>query len=454
MTRPVLVWFRKDLRFGDNPALHHAVEKNAPVIPLFIDETDDPWAPGDAARWWLKRSILSLNIDFWLRRGKASDIILDIVKKHDVQLVTWNRRFEPFGIETDTAIKTAFKERGIEVTSFNGSLGREPFEVATQAGDPYKVYTPYSRSWLAQGDLPEPLPAARKFETLSDPDPVDPDEWLPDEHWSTKFDGVAEPGEDAARNRLDSFIEDGVKRYGRDRDRPDKDGVSRLSPHLHWGEITPRQIYAAILREHGGIEPAMAFVRQLVWRDFAHHNMYYFKNLAETSLRREFEDYPWVEDDMALDRWQRGETGFPIVDAGMRELWATGYMHNRVRMIVGSFLTKDLRIHWRHGAKWFWDTLFDADLANNSMGWQWVAGSGIDAAPYFRIFNPWTQSEKFDPAGTYIRRWVPELKNIKGKAVHNPHDADFGGPGGYPRPMVDHKRARELALEGYQSLRS
>ncbi|MFO1036606.1 MAG: deoxyribodipyrimidine photo-lyase [Geminicoccaceae bacterium] len=468
MSAPVLVWFRNDLRLADNPALAAAAATGAPVLPLFVldDEAAGPWKPGGASRWWLHHSLTSLAADLGglvLRRGEAAAIVGDLVREHWIGQVFWNRRYEPFAIEQDKAIKAELQARGVEVKSFKASLVHEPWEVAQKGGGPYKVYTPYSRAWF---DLPPDGPALPRPDGLTLATGVASDrleDWAllptrPD--WAGGLRESWRPGEAAARERALAFIEDSVASYGSTRNAPGTDGVSRLSPYLHFGEISPRQLLHAV-QVLGSEKAAFAWVRQLCWRDFAYHTLYHFPQFPDRPLREEFERFPWAERQDQLRAWQRGRTGYPIVDAGMRELWHTGWMHNRVRMITGSFLAKDLLVPWQAGAAWFWDTLVDADLANNSMGWQWVAGCGIDAAPYFRIFNPLLQGEKFDPHGTYVRRWAPELAKLPAEWIHKPHAAPAevlraAGvtlDGTYPRPIVDHSIARDRALAAYQSLR-
>lgn len=474
---PFIVWFRQDLRLADNPVLAAAAESGQSVLPLFIldEETPDVRPVGGASRWWLHHSLESLatglrelGLELILRRGPAADVLTDIVGATGADRVVWNRCYEPGAIARDTAVKTMLRDAGVAAESFNGSLLIEPWKIETGQGGPYKVFTPYWRRLreLYQAPpvtaLPEKLPAA-------EPQPGDALEaWAllptaPD--WAGGLREIWEVGEDAAMARLGAFLDDAVARYPRERDRPDIDGTSRLSPHLHWGEIGPHQVWraAAAYLDKGGdaVAGAEALLRELAWRDFNHHLLFHFPGIATANWREQFDGFPWRDDPDALALWQKGRTGYPLVDAGMRELWHTGFMHNRVRMIVGSFLIKDLMIDWRAGEAWFWDTLVDADLANNAGNWQWVAGSGADASPFFRIFNPVTQGEKFDPAGAYVRRWVPELAELPDKWIHKPWAAspevlDAAGVRlgeTYPAPMVDHGMARERALEAYQTIR-
>ncbi len=475
---PTIVWFRQDLRLADNPALAAAAERGAPLLPLYIldDETAGDWRPGGAARWWLHYSLAALAQDLerlgaplCLRRGEAAEILPELVTETGAAAVYWNRCYEPFAVARDKALKAALTERGIEVRSFNGNLLVEPWELTTGQGQPYKVFTPFWKALLAAG---APRAARAKPKKLRGPDGLDSealDDWnlLPGKpDWAGGLKRAWKPGEAGAAERLVAFLDGAAGAYKAERDRPDLPGTSRLSPHLHWGEISPRQIWQATRHavDTGELQDsaAMAFLRQLGWRDFSHNLLFHWPDFPELSWRREFDTFPWRDDDAAFTAWCRGRTGYPIVDAGLRQLWATGWMHNRVRMIAASFLIKDLLIPWQRGEAWFWDTLVDADLANNAAGWQWVAGSGADASPYFRIFNPVTQGEKFDPRGGYIRQWLPELAALPDDVVHKPWEASedvlnkakvaLGET--YPKPIVDHKAARARALAGYEEVKN
>ena len=461
-TAPAIVWLRDDLRLEDNPALVAAVETGRPVLPLYIldDAAAGRWKMGHAARWWLKRSLEALGLPVLRRKGDTARIIDEVIAATSAEAIFWNRRYEPWATALDRSVKAGLRDRGLEARSFAARTLHEPFEIQRDGGAPYKVFTPYFRAWLAKGEPRRPAPRPREitlFEHELSSDDLTPSPARGD--WERSLAAAWTPGEAAAQARLDAFLDGPVETYGEHRDFPAIDGVSRLSPHLRFGEIGPRQI----LRALSAVPPEVAhpFSRQLAWRDFAWHSLHYFPDLPEISLRHEFEALEWLEGEAALERWRLGRTGFPIVDAGMRQLERTGWMHNRVRMIVGSFLTKDLLVHWREGAAWFWDRLVDADLANNSMGWQWVAGSGIDAAPFFRIFNPTTQARKFDPAGRYAREWLPELRDLPDEWIHEPSKApadvltDAGLRLGetYPLPIVDHGSARRRALEAYGSIK-
>lgn len=423
MNAPVsLVWFRLDLRVADNPALAAAVRRGK-VVPVFIwsPEEEQPWAPGAASRWWLHHSLAALTRDIGglvIRRGPSLDALRQLRRETGATAVFWNRRYEPALVARDTKVEQALIADGLQVESFNSALLFEPGEIKTGSGGPYKVFTPFYRACLA-ADKNE-KPARRAVPSLPHRCPqslhLDDLFLLPKLDWARGFDW--QPGEAGALTALKRFA---AAKYWVDRDRPDLAGTSRLSPHLHFGEISPRQVWASVTAE--------PYRRELIWREFAHHLLDHFPHTANAPLREEFGRFPWRDDPAALRAWQRGQTGFALVDAGMNELWTTGWMHNRVRMVAASFLIKDLLLPWQMGARWFWDTLVDADLANNTLGWQWVAGCGADAAPFFRIFNPATQAEKFDPAGDYIRRWVKETVP----------------------PILNHAAARERALTALKS---
>lgn len=475
--RPRLLWFRQDLRLSDNAALTAACAGDAPVVPVYVyDETLD-WSPGGASRWWLHHSLIALGADLArrgaplvLRRGPAEDMIPALVAETGAEAVFWNRCYEPAAIARDTRLKAALTGAGVRVESFNSALLHEPWTLKTGAGGPFKVYTPFWRALRASAQAAPLPPAPRRITAVPAPPPGDAlESWrlLPTRpDWAGGLRAAWTPGEAGARARLDAFLDTALRGYGEGRDRPDRSGTSRLSPHLHWGEIGPRQVWAALATFAAAHPQAGAdadkFLSEIAWREFAHHLLFHAPELPERNWKASFDGFPWAEDESAINSWQRGQTGYPIVDAGMRELWATGWMHNRVRMIVASFLIKDLMIHWRRGEEWFWDTLVDADLANNAAGWQWVAGSGADASPYFRIFNPVTQGERFDPDGAYVRRWCPELARVPDKHVHAPWTApdgvltDAGVRLGktWPAPIVDHALARQRALDAYKTIAS
>ncbi|KTD62486.1 cryptochrome/photolyase family protein [Legionella shakespearei] len=461
-----IFWFRQDLRCYDNPALTLACKNHQKIIPLYIKEIKPALAMGGAQLWWLHHSLLSLksnlqqvNLDLYLRQSDPMTLFKELISQYQVEAVYWNRCYEPMHSARDQAIKTELKAMGIQVISCNGSLLHEPWEVMNQSGNYFKVFTPYWKQCLRQMQ-PRPLMNVAKW-PLSQSIPSDPlDEWnlLPKKpDWAVGFASYWQPGEQGALANLDLFIDEYLSGYKEHRNEPGTSGTSRLSPHLHFGEISPQQVWAAIqqvMREPGcDLLSAETYLAELGWREFSYQLLYHFPQLMEANFKPQFDAFPWQNDEEGLRLWQRGLTGYPIVDAGMRELWHTGYMHNRVRMIVASFLTKHLMIDWRRGAAWFWDTLLDADLANNSASWQWVAGSGADAAPYYRIFNPTVQGEKFDPQGEYIKRWVPELASATKQWIHQPWNAPKGTFADYPAPIVDHATARQVALESYQRLK-
>ena len=465
-----IVWFRQDLRIRDNPALAAAAALG-PVLPVFIlDESASTRALGGASRWWLHHSLASLRDDLGrltLLRGTPRDLLPALVKKSGASAVYWNRCYEPSAIARDKELKASLQESGVEVKSFNGALLHEPWDVATGSGGPFKVYTPYWRASFGK-PVAAPLPAPKLALEKSSIKGDRLDEWqlLPrNPNWAEGWEKLWRPGEAGAIKQFDEFATSGLDAYRVLRDRPDRQATSRLSPHLHWGEISPRQIWARIAFEMEDPlkrEGANKFLSEIGWREFAYHLLYHFPTLPERNWRQEFDAFPWRDSARDLKAWQHGRTGYPMVDAGMRELWQTGSMHNRVRMIAASFLIKHLRIDWRQGEAWFWDTLLDADLANNAAGWQWVAGSGADASPYFRIFNPIIQGKKFDPNGDYIRAWCPELARLPNEFIHAPFDASPEvlarasitlGPT-YPAPIVDHDTARRAALAGYTKVRN
>ncbi len=440
-----IVWFRQDLRLTDNQAFAEAARRGA-VVPVFILDEITPGvrAWGGASRWWLHHSLNTLSARLGglaRRRGDPAVILPALAKDIGADAIYWNRLYDPGAVNRDAAIKSDLAARGIDARSFNAALLHEPWEIRTGADGPYKVFTPF---WRGARALPKAAPARASKFTLADlPASEALASWglLPQRpDWARGWDKIWTPGEEGAAKRLKAFLRDGLHGYAEKRDRPDIAGTSRLSPHLHWGEVSPRQIWAAAQsaagEDHALERAAEKFLSEIGWREFAHHLLFHFPEMASRNWRTSFDAYPWRSSAKDLLAWQKGMTGYPLVDAGMRELWATGIMHNRVRMVTASFLVKHLRIDWREGEKWFWDTLVDADAANNAVSWQWVAGSGADAAPYFRIFNPSEQARKFDPDGVYVRKWAPEY-----------------GTDAYPAPIVDHAQARAAALAGYDLVR-
>jgi deoxyribodipyrimidine photo-lyase len=439
-------------------------------VPVYIHapREEGSWAPGAASRWWLHQTLKALGQTLIERGGRlhlaagdSGENLERLIAQSGATAVYWTRCYEPAAIERDSAIKAALRRRGITVESQPGNLLAEPWRVSGSQQRPYKVFTPFWRKLESQllplRPLPEPRP--RHWARLTGCLPLEALELEPRLPWA---DGLAQswrPGEAGARAGLRRFLERALGDYAAGRDLPGQTGTSRLSPHLHFGEITPRQIHHALGQRAArpgaaAREGIGAYLRELGWREFAHHMLYHYPGTCERNFNRRFDAFAWAEADAAvLGRWQRGRTGVPLVDAGMRELWRTGWMHNRVRMIAASFLSKNLRCHWLHGARWFWDTLVDADLANNTLGWQWVAGSGADAAPYFRVFNPLTQAARFDPDAAYLKRWLPELADLPARLLHEPwREPAALAARGYPEPMIDLKASRERALEAYQAL--
>lgn len=445
MADPVIVWFRQDLRLADNPALTAALETGQPVIPIYIldDVNAGPWKLGGASRVWLHHSLLSLrkslNDRLYVFAGDATKIIPELVKETGASKLFWNRCYEPWRIARDKHIK---ENLSVPCQSENGSLLWEPWAIRKSDGTPYRVFTPYFRKGCLTAPPPrDPLPAPARLNLaslqISSATTIDDLKLLPaSPRWDQGMMSHWAVGEDAARQRLDAFFETGLKGYQEGRNIPSRPHTSRLSPHLQFGEISPHSIWAAsqYAGPHYQAESDVdIFQSELGWREFSHSLLYYNPTLPEEPLNQRYAHFEWAGvDERLIEKWRTGKTGYPIVDAGMRELWATGYMHNRVRMIVASFLVKDFRYHWRHGEDWFWDTLVDASLANNAASWQWVAGCGADAAPYFRVFNPTTQGEKFDPQGLYIQKWAPDSWNIK--------------------PVIDHAEARLAALAAFKDM--
>lgn len=471
-----IVWLRQDLRVEDNPALRWAAERGA-VVPAYIWAPDEEgrWAPGGASRWWLHHSLASvqkqlgkLGSPLMLRCGPSQAALDELIAETGATAVAWNRRYEPAAIQRDAAVKARLRERGVEVESFNGSLLYEPWTVATKQGKPYQVFTPFWKACQAAGVEHDAHEAPRQLLPPRTPlhsESLDDLGLLPTIGWDAEFDKPSTVGAAAAQRCLAKFVAEKLDGYEQGRNQLAIEGWSRLSPHLHFGEVSPRQVSvavrAAVAADHQLADGAAVFLSELGWREFAYHLLFHFPDTKDEPLRDEFRRFPWRRSRGDLRRWQRGQTGYPIVDAAMRHLWATGFMPNRARMIVASFLTKHLRLRWQRGAEWFWDTLIDADLANNTLGWQWTAGCGADAAPYFRIFNPVSQAERFDADGDYIRRWVPELSRLAPPWIFRPWEGpdDALAAAGvalgetYPRPMVDHAEARTAALAAYQEIK-
>ena len=467
---PVIIWFRRDLRLGDNPALHAGLQSGQPLILLYIDEINADRPLGGAAKVWQHHSLLSLKSSIEakggaliLRRGAAADILDDIIAQTGADTIHWNRRYAGQAREIDAAIKTGLKARGLSVQSYKANLLTEPWEMQTKTGGFYKVFTPFWRAVCRNIEVAPPIAAPQMLTCFADLKSDDLERWnllpaAPD--WASPIMKDYRPGEQGALARLTSFLEGPVEDYTEQRNRPDNEsGTSKLSPHLAFGEISPRQIWSAAKRSDYNTDK---FLSEIGWREFSYTLLFYNPELASKNYKSDFDHFPWDSDPAKVEAWRRGQTGYPFVDAGMRELWQTGWQHNRVRMVCASFLIKHLLTDWRVGEAWYWDTLLEADPAANAAGWQWVAGSGADASPYFRIFNPFTQGEKFDPNGEYVRKYVPELAKLPSKYIHQPWTAPEGvlAAAGvtlgdtYPKPIIEHKAARERALAGYKLCRS
>ena len=477
---PSIVLFQDDLRVADNPALTAAVRRSQPLICVFVWNPDATGyeRPGAASRWWLHHSLQNLTSrirnagnDLVFRLGHPVEVLNDLLGEFKDSHVFWNRSCEPGARATERKILQILEAQHIQGTGFDGTSLLDPSRLQTQAGKPYCMFTPFWRKLQTTLQLCPALPAPRNLPpppaSRVHSEALDSFKLLPATDWAQGIRDTWAPGEEGAQAALKSFLRAPVKDYSTNRDRPDIPHTSRLSPHLHFGEISPREIWHAINRAkknhatHQDKKSYEAFLRQIGWREFARYLLFHFPHTIQKPLSTAYKTFPWRRTAASLRAWQKGLTGYPIVDAGMRELWHTGWMHNRVRMIAASFLTKDLFLSWRKGADWFWDTLVDADLANNTLGWQWVAGCGADASPFFRIFNPTTQGMKFDPDGVYIRTWVPELAGLPSRWIHQPWDAPppvlteahvrLGET--YPYPVVDHKAARTQALLTYQKFK-
>ncbi len=478
MSSPILVWFRNDLRLSDHPALAGAVASGFPIIPIFLWSPDEegPWAPGAASRWYLHGSLAALEEDLRrmgsrlvIRRGESASSLLDaLVRSTGASAVFLNERVEPHLRVIDDHVSQRLRSAGVKVRSFQSTLLHDPDLLRTDSGEPYQVFTPFWKKFSASVEVGPPLAAPTALGNRAPLSWPESDSLanlglLPTFPWDAGLRDLWTPGEAAAQDRLGTFLDDRVESYGDHRNLLGLDGTSLLSPAFHFGEVSPRQVWHTV-RGVGGVDASpggAAFLRQVVWREFSAHVLFHFPRTPDHPLKDRFAVFPWTWGGEALDRWKTGQTGFPIVDAAMRQLWSTGWMHNRARMVVASFLTKNLLIHWLEGARWFWDTLVDADLANNTFGWQWSAGCGADPQPFFRIFNPMMQGSKFDPDGAYVRCWVPELRNLPVAFLHAPWEAprgelvragiDLGVD--YPRPMVDHHQTRAAALAAFERIR-
>jgi len=464
--QPVIHWFREDLRLEDNPALSAASDEGVPILGLYIFEEGSPFKVGQAQKIWLhyslqslEKSLKKLSIPLILEQGSPLEVWQKILKKFSPKKVTWNRSFEASSAQRDQKIRHLLEKNAIAVQDFNGTLLIDPETLTNQTGGFYKVFAPF---FSCHQKAYEPLQLSKIHANSSMPKVhshaledlhllkkplISPEQML--ESW--------EPGEEGAHKRLRAFIRSSLQGYHHDRNFPGLDNTSKLSPHLHFGEISPHAVVRALSGSSLGTN---AFLRELVFRDFTTYLLYHCPDLPTTPFKKEFEKWRWSEDRHLLDAWKKGKTGYPLIDAGMRQLFQTGFMHNRVRMIVASFLIKDLNIAWQDGVVWFSERLLDADLGNNSYNWQWSAGTGLDAQPFFRIFNPLLQSEKFDPQGIYIQKWVPELQNLPVKYLHAPwkapaevlEKAHIKLGKDYPFPIVDHDQAKQFALKEFKRI--
>lgn len=476
MTDTTLYLFRNDLRLRDNPAWSAAARCES-VLPLYILDEQTEWAPGGASRWWLHHSLAALAAEIktaggklYLRRGNSEKVLASILENTRVNRIIFSRGYEPRQRQVEQAIYERWHDQ-YDIKRYGSYLMFEPEQVLNGQDQPYKVFTPFWKACLARPEptLPRTATAASVgfYKPHIESDNLEDWQLLPQKpDWAGGLRENWQPGESGARQQLKTFLKTALHNYDSGRDRPDYEDTSRLSPHLHFGEISPTRVWHEVQKYSAGDKPlhkqGMSYLRELGWREFSNHLLYNWPELPSQPFRPEFASFPWQSDNKALRAWQRGQTGYPIVDAGMRQLWHSGWMHNRVRMIVGSLLVKHLLIHWHHGEAWFRDTLVDADLANNSASWQWVAGSGADAAPYFRVFNPILQGKKFDPDGDYVKRWVPELKQLDKKHIHTPWEADtqtLTAAGiqldkDYPRPIIDHAEGRQRALQAFESFKN
>jgi deoxyribodipyrimidine photo-lyase len=468
-----IMWFRQDFRLRDNPAYAAACASGARVLPIYIldDEAAGAWERGAASRWWLHHALQDMRTamdgNLHVFAGNTEEILLWLVEQTSATSLHYNACYEPWQKTLDATVHKAMEAQQVRTHVHHANLLFHPESIVNGSGDPYKVFTYFYKNGCLKHTAPprHPLeqPATPAFATFSSDTTIDDLRLLPTIAWDGIMKSRWKVGEDAGKTQLQHFLMKELHDYHNGRNRPDRQGTSSLSPYLHFGHISPHQVWYAVKDyavHHDISEGAEVFLSEIGWREFAYYMLYHFPTFPDANFQSKFNDFAWEHNPAHLKAWQQGKTGYPIVDAGMRQLWQEGWMHNRVRMIVGSFLIKDLLIDWREGEKWFWDTLLDADLASNSMGWQWVAGSGADAAPYFRIFNPVSQGEKFDPSGDYVRRYVPELKHLSKKYIHKPWEADTSTleEAGivlgkhYPKPIVDHAQARDEALKRFKAI--
>jgi deoxyribodipyrimidine photo-lyase len=472
---PNIVWLRNDLRLQDNAALSAAIERGGPLILLYIQDEKSygTWAPGAASKVWLHHALESLAGELekrggrvLIRAGVTGEVLHELVTSSGAGAIFWNRRYEPNLRALDAGLKLELRAEGLEVETFNSALLNEPHTVANKSGGPFKVYSPYFKTVQdrpVEAPVAVDLAGAEWYVGELESEGLDSLGLLPERDWWRGMVSGWEISEAGAQARLDRFLDGAVAHYNEDRNIPGMEGSSKLSPYLQCGLIGPRQVVAALetrtdLKEKG----PFVYLKEIYWREFAYNVLFHFPQTPDSPLQAQYADFPWEADDALVERWQKGQTGYPIVDAGMRELYATGWMHNRVRMIVASLLVKQLLQDWKVGARWFWDTLVDADLASNTLGWQWSGGCGADAAPYFRVFNPMIQGGKFDAIGTYVKRYVPELAKLPAKYIHTPWDApesvleaagvELGVS--YPRPVIDHQAGRDRALAAFDAFKN
>ena len=456
----VLLWFRSELRLHDNAALKAALDLDLPIIPVFIQdaEANDPWQPGGASQWWLHHALKDLNQQLTtkgsqliIRTGDEQSVLESLIEETGATHLVWSRSWEPFRSKQDKALASHFEEQGIGVSWHEDRYLFSPNTIENLSGKPYQVFTPFWKCCLKQS-FPAPLPPLTKNlpspKKWPKPEPLDSLNLLPKIPWDEGIANTWTPTRKAAEALLDAFTKDKCSNYETDRNIPGTEGTSRLSPYLHFGQLGIREVFETVSQKG---EHTACYLSELGWREFAGHLLYHFPKTPESPLRDAFKNFPWKRDSKLLKAWQEGRTGYPIVDAGMRELWQTGWMHNRVRMIAGSVLVKHFLQPWQAGADWFWDTLVDADLASNTLGWQWVGGCGADAAPYFRVFNPVLQGKKFDPGGEYVKRYIPELAGVDKKHIHEPWTLGLYAPKDYPAPIVPVEQGRENALKAYES---
>ena len=466
--RPILVWIRRDCRLSDHPALYHACKSGQLVIPFYIWDpiSELPWKPGSASKSWLHHSLRSFQKQLnkrgsrlLIRKGDSLTEIRRLIRETSATDVVWNRSHEPSSIARYTILKQSLLTAGTKACSFQGNTLIEPWDFSNKSGRPFQVFTPFWKQHRSVYQHTSPLPEPKIIRSIASHralPSVDLDSLglEPEVGWDKQFYKRFQPGEEGAKSSLNRFIKEQILSYSTDRNMPSIRGTSRLSPHLHFGEISPRQVFDEIINSTDPGSGPGTFLTELGWREFAIHLLYHFPHSTQAPLKAIFGNFPWQENPEALEKWKKGQTGIPIIDAGMRELWETGWMHNRVRMIAASYLVKNLMIPWQKGAEWFWDTLVDADLASNSLGWQWVAGSGADAAPYFRIFNPVLQSKRFDPQGDYIREWVPELTPLSSKQIHTPWEyPNVLAKTEYPEKQISLIASRDRALRAYELMK-